>query len=71
MVNDRHTGLRPKESERHGVKRVNMLPLLLSWMEHPNNPPNLVSYVYFMNLVTDRVSFMNYSQSIDRNRYSR
>lgn len=38
--------------EKDGVKRINILPLLLSLLEYPNESPSLLKYKRFTNSQT-------------------
>lgn len=40
--------------ENHGVKKIDIFPLLLLWSEYPNNSLNL-TYIRFTNLIKDRL----------------
>lgn len=51
------------ELERHGVKGVHTLSLF-SWMKSHDDTLTLDNYVHFVKLVTDRISFVSYSQSM-------
>lgn len=48
--------------ERYGIKGLDILPLLSSWMEIMGNL-NFLNYTYFVNLVTGSVSLVGYLQS--------
>lgn len=64
IVNDFHT--RTPVLERHGVKRVNILPLLSLWKRTYSWPPNAlyVNISLRINLITICVSFVNHLPSI-------
>lgn len=52
-VSNRHTEIRSRR-EKGGVKGVNTLPQIMSWVKNPNIPPNLLNNIHFVTLGSDR-----------------
>lgn len=49
------------EFERHGIKGIDILLSVSSWVEYPDTLLDLLNYVHFVNLVTDRILFTGLS----------